>query len=182
MRKMRLSSVLPLALLATAPASAEVLRAEPHALAIRQTIQLVVPPAEAMAAFTQVASWWSKDHSYSGDAANLSLDARPGGCFCERFADGGGIEHMRVTYVKPGEAMALTGALGPLLAQAVTGVMSVKAERIAGGSRVTIDYRATGFVEGDGSKFAPMVDAMLADQGRRFRAYATTAARRSSQP
>ena len=87
-----------------------------------------------------------------------------------------------MTYVKPGEAMTLTGALGPLLAQAVTGVMTVKAERIAGGSRVTIDYRATGFVEGDGARFAPLVDAMLADQARRFRAYATTATRRSLQP
>jgi len=161
-----------LALLAATPASAEVLRADPHALAVRETVQLVVPPAEAMAAFVQIARWWSKDHTYSGSAANLSLEPRPGGCFCERFPDGGGVEHLRVTYVKPGEDLIMTGALGPLLSEAVTGVMSIHAQKIAGGSRLTIDYRATGFVNADAEKFAPMVDAMLGDQAKRFRTFA----------
>ena len=48
-------------------------------------------------------------------AANLSLDAAPGGCFCERLPNGGGVEHMRVTYVEPGKRIVLTGSLGPLL-------------------------------------------------------------------
>lgn len=160
------------ALLAAAPASAEVVGSDTHALAVRHRLQLVVPPGEALAAFARIGGWWSKDHTYSGDAANLSLDARPGGCFCERFPGGGGIEHMRVVEVKPGETFVLTGALGPLLAQAVSGVMIVAAERIAGGSRVTIDYRATGFVNADAAKFAPMVDAMLAEQVKRYRAFA----------
>lgn len=161
-----------LTLLAATPASAEVVRADPHAFAVRHSVQLVVPAAEAMAAFTRVAGWWSKDHTYSGSAANLSLDARPGGCFCERFPKGGGIEHLRVTYVQPGEDLVLTGALGPLLAEAVTGVMSVHVEKVAGGSRLTIDYRAAGFANGNGTKFAPMVDAMFGEQAKRFRAFA----------
>jgi len=167
----KLAAALLATLLAT-PASAEVLRADPHAFAVRQTVQLVVPKAEAMAAFVQVGRWWSKDHTYSGSAANLSLDPRPGGCFCERFPDGGGIEHLRVTYVKPGEEMILTGALGPLLAEAVTGAMRVRVEKVAGGSRLTFDYRAAGFANADAEKFAPMVDAMLGDQAKRFRTFA----------
>ena len=166
-----------LTLLAATPASAEVVRADPHAFAVRHSVQLVVPAAEAMAAFTRIAGWWSKDHTYSGNAANLSLDARPGGCFCERFPaknglGGGGIEHLRVTAITPGEDLVLTGALGPLLAEAVTGVMSVHVEKIAGGSRLTLDYRAAGFANGNGTKFAPMVDAMLVEQAKRFRAFA----------
>src|SRR5262245_51920379 len=31
----------------------------------------------------QVGSWWNPEHTYSHDAKNLSIDARPGGCFCE---------------------------------------------------------------------------------------------------
>ena len=161
-----------LTLLATTPASAEVIHAEPHGFAVRQTVQLVVPAPEAMAAFTRISGWWSKDHTYSGDVTNLSLDARPGGCFCERFPKGGGIEHLRVTAVTPGESIILTGALGPLLAEAVTGVMSVRAEKVAGGSRLTIDYRVAGFANASGEKFAPMVDAMLGEQAKRFRAFA----------
>ena len=59
---------------------------------------------------------------------------------------------MRVAYVVPGERMVLTGALGPLLYEATTGVMDVKVERIAGGSRVTLNYRAAGFANGGGGQ------------------------------
>ena len=39
------------------------------------------------------------EHSYSGDAANFSIDARPGGCFCERLKDGS-VAHMTVVFVE----------------------------------------------------------------------------------
>ena len=162
------------ALLAASSASAEVVSADAHNFVVRETVQLVVPAPEAMAAFAKVSAWWSKDHTYSGDSANLSLDPRPGGCLCERFPTGGGIEHLRVTYVKPGEDIVLTGALGPLLNEAVAGVMAVHAERIAGGARVTIEYRAAGFAAGGGDRLASAVDAVLADQAGRFRAFAAT--------
>ena len=35
-------------------------------------------------AFARVGEWWGKDHTYSGDSANLSLSLTPGGCWCER--------------------------------------------------------------------------------------------------
>jgi len=31
----------------------------------------------------QVDQWWHPAHTYTGDSGNLSIDARPGGCFCE---------------------------------------------------------------------------------------------------
>ena len=167
------SLALIVALIGAGTAQAEVIHADPHGFEVREQVQLVVPAAEAMAAFAKIPGWWSKDHTYSGDAANLSLDVRPGGCFCERFPKtGGGIEHLRVTYLKPGEEMVMTGALGPLLGEAVTGVMRVSVERIAGGSQLTLDYRAAGFANGGGNRFAPMVDEMLADQMKRYRAFA----------
>lgn len=167
------SLALIVSLIGAGTAQAEVIHADPHGFEVREQVQLVVPAAEAMAAFAKIPGWWSKDHTYSGDAANLSLDVRPGGCFCERFPKtGGGIEHLRVTYLKPGEEIVMTGALGPLLGEAVTGVMRVSVERIAGGSQLTLDYRAAGFANGGGNRFAPMVDEMLADQMKRYRAFA----------
>lgn len=161
------------ALLIATPASAEVVHADSHGFQVRQSVTLVVPPAQALNAFTRVSSWWPKDHTYSGDPANLSLDFRPGGCFCERFPKGGGVEHMRVTYVEPGETLILTGALGPLLHEAVNGAMIVHVERIAGGSRLTIDYRASGFANDGGQKMAAMVDGMLAETIKRYRTFAS---------
>ena len=164
--------LLTIGLTLATPAAAEVVSADAHAFEIRHSVSLVMPQPAAFAAVGQIQNWWSKDHTYSGNAANLSLDMRPGGCFCERLDGGGGIEHLRVTYIQPGERVVLSGALGPLLFQAVSGVMDIRVERIAGGSRITMNYRAAGFAKGNGAELAPAVDQVLAEQMKRLRAYA----------
>jgi len=157
---------------ASGAAHAEVLSANANGLHIRHEVQIVIPPANAFAAFGQIQNWWNGEHTYSGKSSNLSLSLTSGGCMCERFPDGGGVEHMRVTYVEPGKRVLLTGSLGPLLYLATTGVMDVQFERIAGGTKITLDYKAAGFAEGGADKLAPIVDGVLADQMRRYRQYA----------
>jgi hypothetical protein len=152
-------------------AQAEVVSSGPNGFHVRQAMQLVVPQEVAFAAFGRVGSWWNKAHTYSGDSANLSLSLSPGGCFCERLPGGGGIEHMRVTYVDPGKRAVLTGSLGPLLYDATIGSMDLQFEKIAGGTRVTMNYRVAGFANGGAEKMAPLVDGVLADQFKRYREY-----------
>lgn len=157
------------------PACAEVVSASANGFEVRETVPLVVPPEAAYRDFSSISDWWDPQHTYSGDSANLSLALVPGGCFCERIPKtGGAVEHLRVTYVEPDKQVVFTGALGPLLYQAVAGVMNVEIKKIAGGSQLTIDYRAAGFASGGADKLAPAVDSVLADQLKRFRAYATT--------
>ena len=168
---MRVILLLP-ALFLSAPATAEVLSASDHGFEVQHVVNLVIPQPKAFAAFGQVAQWWSKDHTYSGNASRMSLQVRPGGCFCETLDGGGGVEHLHVTYVQPGERIVMTGSLGPLLFEATAGVMDVKFERIAGGSRVTMNYRAGGFARGGAEKIAPLVDQVLGEQMKRFRVYA----------
>lgn len=155
-----------------AAASAEVVSSSGNGFHVRQEVRLVVPPRAVFDAFGRIGGWWDKAHTYSGNPANLSLSLTPGGCLCERLPGGGGIEHLRVVYVDPGQRLILTGALGPLLYEAVSGVMDVKVEGIAGGSRLVLDYRASGFAAGGADRLAPAVDAMLAGQLKRFRAFA----------
>jgi uncharacterized protein YndB with AHSA1/START domain len=165
--------LVPAACLAfAAPAGAEVVSAGANGFEIRHAVQVVAPQPAAFDAFTRVAEWWDPDHSYSGRSSNLSLSTTAGGCFCERLADGGGVEHMRVAYIDPGERLVLTGSLGPLLYEATAGVMDVKVERVAGGSRLTLTYRVAGFANGGGEKMAPLVDQVLGQQIARFRKYA----------
>ena len=164
--------VLSAAMVWATPASAEVVSAGPHGFEISHSINLVVPQAQAFAAFGQIRDWWSNDHTYSGDASRLSLQLRPGGCFCERLDGGGGVEHLRVAYLQPGERVVLTGSLGPLLYEATSGVMDVKVEKIAGGSRISMNYRAAGFANGGAEKMAPLVDQVLVEQMKRLRTYA----------
>ena len=163
-------------LLLAAPAAAEVVSAGPNALDVRETVNLVVPVPQAWAAFTRVGAWWSGEHSYSGEGANMRLEPRAGGCLCEHWK-GGGVEHMRVAVAQPNERIVLTGGLGPLLYEGAAGVMDVQFERTAGGTRVTLDYRAAGFARGNGDKLAPAVDSVLAEQMKRFRAYAAKSGR-----
>jgi hypothetical protein len=171
---MRSLLALPILFIAT-PASAAVLSAGENGFEVQQTVNLVVAQPEAYNAFGRVGQWWNSEHTYSGDARRMSLQLRPGGCFCEPLDNGGGIEHMRVTFVQPGERILLTGSLGPLLYEATTGVMDVKFERIAGGSRITMNYRASGFAKGGAAAMAPLVDQVLGDQMKRYRVYAAAA-------
>lgn len=156
-------------ILLASPASAEVLSSTPNGFAIRHSVQLAVPPGRAFAAIGEMPRWWNKDHTYSGDSANLSLTLRPGGCFCETLPNGGGIEHLRVVMVQPGERVVMSGPLGPLLYEGVAAVMDFRIETIAGGSRVTVDYRAAGFANGGAGKLAPLVDKVLGEQLGRYR-------------
>lgn len=161
-----------IALLVASPAAAEVVTTSPNGFEVRETVTLVVPADVAFAAFSDIAKWWDPEHTYGGDSANLSLNLSPGGCFCERFPKGGGIEHMRVTYLDPGKRIVFSGALGPLLYEATSGVMNVEVRTAAGGSQLTLDYRAAGFFNGGGEKLAPQVDEVLAGQLKRLRTYA----------
>ena len=157
------------------PATAEVVSASSNGFEVREMVPLVVPPAAAFDSFTNIAEWWDPQHTYSGDSANLSLTLSPGGCFCERMPKtGGGIEHLRVAYIEPGKRLILTGALGPLLYEATTGVMDIQVKAIAGGSQVMLDYKVAGFANGGAAKLAPAVDEVLATQMKRLRAYATS--------
>jgi len=162
---------LGVALLASMPASAAVVQSGPNGFVVRHSVNLVIPPEQAYAAIGELPRWWDKDHTYSGDSANLSMSLKAGGCFCERLEKGGGIEHMHVTLVQPGERVVMTGALGPLLYEGVSGVMDLKIEKIAGGAKVTMDYRAAGFANGNAATLAPIVDKVLGEQIRHYREY-----------
>jgi hypothetical protein len=158
------------ALAAPTMASAEVVDASPTFLTVRQSLALSVPPARAYAAFAEVSRWWSKDHTYSGNAANLTLDLRPGGCFCERLGTGG-IEHLRVVLAWPGKRLVLSGLLGPTLYQATGGVMDVDIKKAGTGTALTITYRIGGMRDAEGAKLARQVDTVLAEQFRRYKAH-----------
>jgi uncharacterized protein YndB with AHSA1/START domain len=160
--------------LGASPAAGEVVSATSNGFHVRETVQMVVPTDRAYAAFSRLPGWWNKEHTYSGDSANLTLALMPGGCFCERLKNGGGVEHMRISFVDPGKRIVMTGSLGPLLYEATSGVMDIQFERVAGGAKVTMDYRAAGFAEGGAEKLAPIVDSVLSDQMARYRKFAVT--------
>lgn len=155
-------------ILAAMPAQAKLVSAEDDRFEIAHEVLIPGAPAAAWARIGRIQSWWSKDHTYSGNAANLRLTLVPGGCFCESFPGGGGIEHLRVTYADPGKRAVLTGALGPLLYEAVSGTMDIVLKREAGATRVTVTYRVSGLARGKATALALAVDQVLGEQVARL--------------
>lgn len=161
-----------LSLAAVAPAHAEVVSSAANGFHIRQSVTVPVGAASAYTAFANVKRWWNPQHSYSGDASRLSLQLTQGGCFCETLASGG-VEHMRVTYVDIPKRLVLTGALGPLLYEGVSGAMDLKFEASGAGTKVTMNYKAAGFAAGGADKIAAPVDKVLGEQMIRYAASVT---------
>ena len=122
----------------------------------------------------QIGSWWNPEHTYSHDAKNLSVDARPGGCFCEKLPNGGGIEHLRVVYVAPPRAVRFSGGLGPLQASGVAGSMTWKVTDDSDSTRLELSYSVGGFIQGGFEKIAPAVEAMLREQFERLKLFVET--------
>lgn len=112
----------------------------------------------------RVGEWWDSRHTYSGDAKRLSIDARPGGCFCEQLPQGGGVEHMRVIYAAPGTLLRMSGALGPLQGSAVIGTMTIALTGEGGGTRVTASYAVSGAIDGGFAPLEPAVARVVTEQ------------------
>lgn len=160
--------------LATTAAGAAV-QVLPGGFIVRHQVKIVAPPAKVYESLLgQVGSWWDPGHTYSRDSKNLSIDARPGGCFCERFPDGGGVEHMRVLYLAPAKLVRMTGALGPLQASGLAGAMTWKFSGTAAETSLEFSYSVGGVMDGGFEPMAPAVDGMLAQQLQRLKHFVET--------
>src|SRR5207247_9764707 len=84
------------ALALASPAAAEVVSADNHGFEVSQSVLVKLSAPDALTAFTRVSSWWMSDHTCSGSLANITIDARTGGCICERFPTGVVFGVMRV--------------------------------------------------------------------------------------
>ena len=88
--------IMVLALLITQAGHAAVTDMASNGFTLVQSAEIAAPPDKIYAALIQPSRWWSSDHTFSGNAANLSLDARAGGCFCETLPGGGSVQHLAV--------------------------------------------------------------------------------------
>jgi uncharacterized protein YndB with AHSA1/START domain len=147
----------------------------PNGFLVKLEVNVNAPKAKVYDALVgQVGSWWNPEHTYSHDAKNLSIDPRPGGCFCEKLPNGGGIEHLRVVYVAPPQVVRFSGALGPLQASGVAGSMTWTLTGDAGSTHLDLFYSVGGYIHGGFGKIAPAVEAMLREQLDRLKLFVET--------
>ena len=159
----------------TVTANAEIVSAAPNGFRLRQVTEAIgVPPTTVWAALSDIGKWWDPEHTFSGDARNLSLDPVARGCFCEKLSLYAGIEHAHVIYAQPAKTLRLVGALGPLQEFGVTGSLTWQIEAAGGGSRITLTYNVGGFADRPLSDWAPVVDEVLGVQAKRLARFAAT--------
>ena len=152
-------------------AGAEVLEADDDGFVSAHELLVEAPPCRVFDALVdEVDRWWEPAHSYSGDAANFSLDAACG--LCESVdADSGWVRHMRVDVWRPGRSLVLAGGLGPLQRLGVAGSMSFDLEATATGTRLAYRYTVSGRSVG---AWAEPVDRVQLGQLLRLKRYVET--------
>jgi hypothetical protein len=161
------------ALVHCAPAAAEVTRTTESGFVSRHEAVVEASPKQVWLALISPAGWWRSEHTWSGDAKNLTLMPQAGGCFCEtipevdepgRFTLEGSVEHMRVVQAYPESALRMIGALGPLQSEAVNGVLTIAISKVEQGTRIVWEYNVGGSMRYEVPVIAKAVDGVMGAQ------------------
>lgn len=170
-------AALVLTLAMASPTRAELVQQADNGFVVQHSITVSTDPDATFAMLRTPAKWWDKDHTWTGNPENLYMDAQAGGCFCELIPNEattesgapqrtlrGSVQHMQIVYVDPGKLLRLTGGLGPLQGEAVTGALTFTLKPVKGGTRVTLDYVVGGFMRMKTADIAPAVDQVMTAQ------------------
>jgi hypothetical protein len=169
-----------------APAAAEVTAVSDAGFVIRHEAETPASKNDAWRALIVPSKWWSSAHTYSGDAANMYLDAGATGCFCEKLPKSAGepadqrmgsVEHMHVVYADPPQGvLRMKGGLGPLQGESVNGTLTITVRPTPQGSKITWEYVVGGYMRMKNEDLAPAVDKVLGEQLGRLAAHLTPSA------
>lgn len=171
LKTLLLAATLPAALCA-APANAKIIDQSEGGFTVAHTAQVAATPEDVWKMLKMPQKWWSKEHSWSGDAANFWLDSQAGGCFCEKLPgtgpDGttgqGSVQHARILFAKPKELLRLSGAFGPLQGEALTGTLTIQIKETPTGAALRFDYVVGGYMRFKPAEIAPVVDKVIGEQ------------------
>jgi hypothetical protein len=171
-----------LCLAALAPAQADTTAVSGSGFTSSFRAEIKAAPGAAWAAVVQLPRWWNSAHTYSGNAANLSLDAQAGGCMCERWRDAAGashsVQHAQVVLAQEGRVLRLNGGFGPLQDLAVVGVLTIVTSAGAGADAdkhfLRMTYRVAGGADAGLDKLAPAVDGVISEQFKRLKSLIET--------
>ena len=169
---MKTTAIMSVALagaLAAGTAQADVKSSASDGLIIQIKTEVALDRDDAWARLLDVGSWWNGAHTYSGNAQSMNIDAVAGGCWCELWS-GGEVEHGRVVFVMPKEAIRLSSALGPLQEMGVSGALTFTLSDGSSSAKtaVTVDFKVSGSSLSGLDKLGPVIDSVIAEQVTRY--------------
>ncbi|MBL8631483.1 MAG: SRPBCC domain-containing protein [Rhodospirillaceae bacterium] len=157
-----------------AAAHAEVTSIGPQGFELRHAVHVALPPEKVYEAFAALPKWWDPTHTFFGKGENLSLDLKAGGCFCEVTPKGEGVEHARVSFLAPGQAVRLRGALGPMQGMGMDGALTWSFKAAGNETDVIVENAMGGYSKDGFEALAKIVDMVVGQQLSRLKAYAET--------
>ena len=96
-----------------APVDAEVVSSSDTHFVLRHQAASRLSAAALWERLLTPSDWWHPDHTYSGDAGNLTLEPTAGGLWREDW-DGGSVAHGQVIAVMRGRMLRMEAPFGPL--------------------------------------------------------------------
>jgi len=168
------AAVLAAVAVGNAVALADVADTSPTGFQLKITAHIAAAHDKVYATIIQPAKWWSPAHTWSKSAANLSIDAKAGGCFCEKMPDGGSVEHLTVATAFPGKLLRLRGALGPFQGSGVDGAMTWSLEAAGNETNLTVTYDLGGHMTGGFGDWPKAADGMVSEQVARLKKFLET--------
>jgi len=159
--------VLAAGLVVPAAGNAEVLSVSDTHFVLRQEARSSLSAEQLWQRLIRPATWWHPDHTYSGDAANLSLDVQAGGLWREDW-DGKSVAHGRVLFADPGKVLRLDAPFGPLQGLGAYTVWTITITPDQDGSVVVFDEVSTGSPTARLSEVAGAVDYVKSEAIQRL--------------
>ena len=159
----------------SAPAGAEVIQSSADHFVTRDTATVKADPKATWLALISPGDWWNGDHTWSGEAKNLSITPQGGGCFCERLPEeetatsvglAGSAQHMTVVMAEPAKVLRMRGALGPLQSEPVDGVLTItmQPDKASGGTKIVWEYVVSGHMRFEVPAISKAVDGVMSEQ------------------
>ena len=161
------------AILGAVPLAAEVTEESDAGFVTRDEAVVDATPKEVWLALITPSNWWNSAHTWSGDSENLRLTPQAGGCFCETIPEAqdadritleGSVEHMRVIQAYPESALRMTGALGPLQSEPVSGILTIAISTVDEGTRIVWEYNVGGKMRYEVPVISKAVDGVMTQQ------------------
>lgn len=142
-------------------AGAEVVASSSDHYTLRHEANSTMTPGALWERLIQPDTWWHPNHTWSADAANLSLDAQAGGLWREDW-DGGSVAHGTVLAVTEDKMLRLDAPFGPLQGMGVQVVWTITLtpDEESGGTLVVFDEVANGSSATALDQIAPAVDSV----------------------
>jgi hypothetical protein len=144
------------------PAAAEVVERSADSFTLRYAVDSGIAPEKIGPSLADLPRWWDSAHTYSGSAENLSLDLTPGGCWCERLADGTDFDHGRTVSVTA-DSFVFNAPFGPMRGR------TTKAELTVAWPATTRGRTPTWTMVVEGPGMGAMADAIDAVMGAGYR-------------